>query len=486
MRRQKIKIIILVFVLVILMAAVVFMRMPVRSVQENTDVRVEEGAGTKRLVECGAEDFAAGFKEVRVENGKESYSIEMREVACEITDFPENRLDQEKLNLAVEKLMQAEVTQDLGVQEDLMQFGLGEDAPEVTVSRTDRTPSNHVAKSFRIGNMLSGRADECYVLCGGSVCVVQGFPQELCEGRKAFYKLNLISVAPKSDEDGERADRLDYLKLSGSHFENAIRIVLSDMTSSGYLMEEPVYGEAMFEATDAATRKVSILDSLAYVEAASMAYEIADQDIIRECGLDEPYALAKYSLNGEEHVLKVSGVQDGMRYLMADDDPAIYRIEDIKVNAWAEAEVSDLRTSYIWLVDVAKLDALILTGKNGTYEYRIVKQQGDDGQNIKVSCGNKELDVKGKWLPFYQKLLGMTILDTEKPSGWEEEPVYTVSYIYGSQTGKEPVTIEFHREYDKERYAALLNDRFVGILRENTVEEVMELAGKVNADGESR
>lgn len=476
MRRQKAKIIILVIVLTLLIAVVVLMEIQARTGEKGADSHAAREEQKEKFIQI---DEEAQVDEITVENTECRYTIEMQKDASNIRDFPEDRMDRGKLENVLERLLQSKLAEDLGRQEDLLQFGLGEDGTEFTVACR-----NGMTQRFRIGDMLAGREDACYALLGDSVCVVEGFPPELCEGRRAFYRLDLIAVAPGINENGENTDRMEYLRLGGSHLQEEISIVQSEETGSGYLMEEPVYGEAMFADTDAATQEISIMDSLAYVEASSMVYENADADAVRECGLENPYAFAEYSINGEEHTIRVSSIHDGMRYLMSDEDPAIYTVKDIRVNPWAEAEASDLRTSYIWLVDVAGLDAIVLTGKNGRHEYRIVREEGDRAQEFRVYYGDKELDARGSFLPFYQELLGMTILNTGKPSSWEEKPDYTISYLYGEQEGKENVTIEFYREHDKGRYAAFLNDRFAGVLRADTVEETMELADKVNTDGE--
>lgn len=478
MRRQKIKIAVLFIVLAVLIAVVALFKVPAGTGREGVDnYAVEEGLNRKFL----QNDTQSEIDEVIVENTECSYTVKMQGDTNIIRDFPEDKLDSGKLKRALDNLFQAEITEDLGEQEDLLQFGLEEGGTEFTVVWRSGT-----VQGFRIGNMLAGRENACYALLDGRVCVVEGFPLNLCEGRRAFYRLELIAIPLQMNENGENADSMDYLRLGGSHFKEEINIVQSEETGSGYLMEEPVYGEAMFAGTDAATQEISILDSLAYVEAESMAYENADVDVIKECGLENPYAFAEYSINGEEHTVRVSSVHEGRRYLMADEDTSIYTVEDIRVNAWAEADASDLRTSYIWLVDVARLDAVVLTGKGNRYEYRIVREEGDSAQEFCVYYGDNELDARGSWLPFYQELLGMAILNTEKPSKWDEEPDYTISYFYIEQDRKEPVTIEFYREQDKDRYAALLNGRFAGTLRADTVVETMELANKVNTYGESR
>ena len=476
MRRQQVKIAVLFIVLAVLVTAVALLKIPTE--KEGADSYVAEEDQEPKLV---LTDSRSEIDVVIVENTECSYTVEMQGDANIIRDFPEDKLDGGKLKDALDRLMQAEITEDLGKQEDLLQFGLEGGGTEFTV-----VWQNETTQSFRIGNILTGRENACYALLDGRVCVIEGFPQKLCEGRRAFYRLELIAVPPKMNGNGENADSMDYLRLGGSHFKEEISIVQSEETVSGYLMEEPVYGEAMFADTDAATQQISILDSLAYVEAASMAYENADADVIKECGLENPYAFAEYSINGEEHTIRVGSVHDGMRYLMVDEDTSIYMVADIRVNAWAEADASDLRTSYIWLVDVTDLDAVVLTGKSGRYEYRIVREEKDNAQEFRVYYGDKELDVRGSWLPFYQELLGMTILNMEKPSKWDEKPDYAISYFYVEQEGKEPVTIEFYREHDKDRYVAILNGRFAGTLRADTVEETMELADKVNTDGESR
>ncbi len=48
------------------------------------------------------------------------------------------------------------------------------------------------------------------------------------------------------------------------------------------------------------------------------------------------------------------------------------------------------------------------------------------------------------------------------------------------------MVIELCRELDSGRYVALLNGRFAGVLREDTVKAVMESVDKVNRDGDKR
>lgn len=502
MRRQQLKMAGLILTLAVLVAAVLFLKAPYKTGQAGTDEAVGSetmpdqtegkvsvgsgrtllwsGAGTQ--IEEISVETADGTGEAAGKHTPGSYRIVRQESGYTILDFPEGRLDSGKLEEALGFLTEAEVSEDLGEQAEIDQFGLGDQSTRFMVSGKDGT-----ARQFQIGNMLAGSEDRRYALIEGSVCVVDGFPQSLCAGPRAFYRLELIAAPERQvkDPDTEAVYVFDYLNISGSRFGDGeqIHIVRSEETDSGYLMESPAYGAAMFAETDSAVQTVSIPDSLARVEAAAVIYESAGEKELQECGLEEPYAVAEYALNGEEHILRVSSVRNGMRYLTVDDDPAVYEVEDGRVSPWAEVRAGDLRTSYIWLVDVAGLDRLVLDGESGRHEYRLERRGGDNGSGFRVYYGDKELDAGGEWLSFYQTLLGMPILSTDRPSGWEEEPDYSVSYYC---SGQAPVAVTFHREHDSGRYAALLNGRFAGVLRTDTVEEAVKSADRVNADGESR
>lgn len=483
MRRQKRKILGLCLLLAALVLALLALLVPPRPPvdkegRQEAAGQTEEAGQEKYLVQLPAGDRV---RELSVTKAGDfvSYKIEKEEDGYLIREFPEGRLDRAGLERAVESLMGTRVTEELGVQTDLEQFGLTQEGTDLTIEG-----QKEGKLEIRIGSLLPGRTDARYALLGGEVCVAEGFPQELLTGRRAFYDLELISIAPKKDEKGENADELEYLRLEGSHFEDPVRIVRSDRTGSGYLMEAPVYGEAMFAATDAVTQEISVIDSLAYVEASAVVCENADGEERERYGLREPDAVAAYSINQEAHQLSVSSLRDGRRYLMVDEDPNIYQVEEIRVKAWAQADPARLRTSYIWLVDVGHLDGLTVTDGSGSTEYRI-EQGGEAEGTLRVFCGDRELDSSSEWLPFYQRLLGMTILHIEQPAVLEADPAYTVVYRYADKD-RDPVTVELFRERDEGRYAAFLDGHFAGVLRSDTVEETMELTDGMSEDEEDR
>ena len=483
MRRQQFKIAGLILILVALVAAVVFLKTPPQTEGEEKE---RDGDVTAQMEDNDANgihgkllqsDSVIQITEVSVENDDDSYCIARGEDGYTIREFPEGRLDEDVLTDVLNLLLQVQVSEELGEQEQLEQFGLGTGGTRVHV-----TDENGADWAFTVGDMLRGNENMCYVLLKEQVYVAEGFPRRLCEGRKAFYKLNLIDV--KADKETENV--LEYLTIGGTHFEEEICITQSPQSGSGYLMEAPAYGEVMFAETDMAAQRISIPDSLSGVTAEAVIYENADTDERKECGLEEPYAVAEYGIHGERHTIRVSDVCEGRRYMMVDEDPAIYTVEEIRVNAWADASADHLRTAYLWLVDVTGLDRLVIETEGSRYEYRIERQKQDGDETLRVYYEDKELDADGVWLPFYQQLLGMPVLSTKKPPAWEEKPEYTITYYNSGQNGKEPVVIELCREPDSGRYVALLNGRFAGVLREDTVKAVMESVDKVNRDGDKR
>lgn len=423
------------------------------------------------------------MQSLRLEKEKEVCEIVQTESGLTMEDFPAEKLNRDLLEEAVSQLFGTYLEENLGEQEDLEQFGLSREAVCICMEDRDGTE-----RRVLVGNRLPDRTDAYYILDAKEVWVAGGLPQTLLEGRRAFYKTELVEIPARAGENGMTEDRLQELRLSGSRFPDEIHIVENAETNSGYLMDAPVFSEAMFAETEQQTGYVSVLACLAQITADGVAVENAGSEALREYGLEEPEACAEYVLNGEKHRVRVGTAgNNGMRPIMVDEDPNIYLVRKERVASWAEADVMELRPSYIWLVDVGQLQTLTISRGEEVIPFELKWTADETGEKtLLVGWENREWNAQEEWLLFYQKLIGMTVMNVNRPDAWEEQAAYRVTYAFREETGKEPVTVSFHREAKGNRYVALLNGNFAGVLRPNTVEEISGLLDGMIADEKNR
>ena len=284
MHKQRRKICAGITLLAILTVLAVIINRPVEEgtneAEEEREYLIAEGNGE--------------IEKIVIDNKEGTFEIHRGQDGFAMEGMAEEALDEDKLNETVTALRACFVEENLGEKADLEQFGLGRKAVLMEIIfRGGGT------EEWKIGDEIEGSGRR-YVLHQNEVCIVSDFPASLPEGRKAFYRLLLISIPQEEDENGAAEDRLDYLRLSGRNFERAIVIRPSGETNSGYLMEEPVYSEAMFVQTDVSLGTVSVIDSLGSVAADSVEAErISGKEALY--GLEEPYAKVEYRLNGEAH-----------------------------------------------------------------------------------------------------------------------------------------------------------------------------------------
>lgn len=476
MKKQKKRLLLWICALAALLLAAAWLRLPVKREGEEPGRQEEYDNGNSgRLV--GYEEEA--IRHIRVKWAGEALEISHGNEGFVPQEIPPEKQDTKKTAAVVGRLCESRITERLGVQEDLGQFGLNRDAAQFTI-----TGEGGEVQEFWVGNRLGQNAEEVYVLTDKEVCVVTGFPAAFTEGRKAFYRLDLIINS--NEKGGQTEEKLEYLELTGEQFPDPVRIVQSRETGSGYLMEEPAYAEAMFAQTQGQAEASPLVSSLTEVTAEAVAVVNADGGAVREYGLDRPQARVHYCIGGKEHRLTVGKQRkDNTRYLMVDEDKNIYVVSEEQVGAWAEADAMDLRTSYLWLVDVNRLERLVISIGTDTFEYQIGRKEEKDGeQRIEVSSRGRTIDAVKTWLPFYQKLLGMTVMSAKKPEKWEETPSLTVAYDT-EENREDPLTVSFCKSAEEGCYAAFLNGSFAGALRIPTVEEIMELINRVNADEKS-
>ena len=383
-------------------------------------------------------------------------------------------------DFAVNMAVSIEASKNLGEQEDLAQFGLsGVGAAKVDIQYTDGT-----SDSFVMGNE-AGETSGRYLLKDGVVYITASYSSGLLETPFYFFETDVYTVADRVEEtvDSEGSsststleDVLYHMELSGANAAEPIVIDYDSSKVSSYLITQPVMAES---GTNTLTEIATALKSLS---AEAVVAAGRTQETLEQYGLAEPYAQITFDMNGEEHTLAVSEANSsGNRYLIADDIDLVYEVTGDSVNAWAEAGLMDLRMSYVWLPNINNVSTLTMRVADGT-EYRFDVEQvvnEEDSTEDKtvydlvVTNGDGQSVDYENYQPFYQMVLSQAVLSTDEATYDAENLVLEITFEYFD--GSDPDVITYCvAEGQDQRYAALLNGGYNGIVRRSDVDTLLE------------
>lgn len=419
-------------------------------------------------------------QETTTSSEEESSSSSVTSVQFTIDGYQGFDLDAAQITGAANTVTAINASKNLGEQEDLEQFGLtGDSATEVTVNYTDGT-----SDTFTVGNE-AGESAGRYILKDGVVYISSSFSGALLGTPLDFIKTDIYTVANRVEEtvDSEGSssqttlnDILYHMELSGTHLDKPIVIDYDESKVSSYLIKEPVIAES---GTNQFTEIITALKSLS---ASSVAAVGRTQENLEKYGLAEPYTKVVFNMNGEDHTLAVSDTNDeGNRYLIADDDDVIYVVAADTVASWAEAELMDLRMSYVWLPNIDSVSAVTLTVEGDmTYRFeatRVVNEEKSTEDQTKydltiTNADGNSVDYEN-YQDLYQAALSMAVLSTDEATYDQGTPTLEITYEYFD--GSEPDVITYCAvEGQDERCAALLNGGYSGLVRRSEVNNLIE------------
>lgn len=427
-------------------------------------VPVDDGTATSSEESSSSDESSSSSTSVDFTiDGYQSYDVDISQVTAAV-------------NMAVS----IEASKNLGEQEDLAQFGLsGVGAAKVDIQYTDGT-----SDSFVMGNE-AGETSGRYLLKDGVVYITASYSSGLLETPFYFFETDVYTVADRVEEtvDSEGSsststleDVLYHMELSGANAAEPIVIDYDSSKVSSYLITQPVMAES---GTNTLTEIATALKSLS---AEAVVAAGRTQETLEQYGLAEPYAQITFDMNGEEHTLAVSKANSsGNRYLIADDIDLVYEVTGDSVNAWAEAGLMDLRMSYVWLPNINNVSALTMRVADGT-EYRFDVEQvvnEEDSTEDKtvydlvVTNGDGQSVDYENYQPFYQMVLSQAVLSTDAATYDAENLVLEITFEYFD--GSDPDVITYCvAEGQDQRYAALLNGGYNGIVRRSDVDTLLE------------
>lgn len=434
---------------------------------EVSSITVENKEGSYRMVPQDA-------------GGEESSST----VSFQLEGYENYEVDHGQITASAGSVLSLTVVKNLGAQEDLEAFGLsGQQAVKVTVEYRDGGRDQLVLGDDAAES--SGR----YLLKDGTVYIVSGLSDRLYESLFTFFPLELFTVPDRTQDvegsDGTvtqqaAADLLESARLSGTQFPSPIQIGYDSSRLGNYLITSPVTAES---GTEKFELMVASLKSMTADRAVAAGLT---KETLEKYGLAQPFAQIEFKLNGAEHTMAVSEEDgDGNRYLIVDDRDVVYQVSADSVSAWAEATLMDLRISYVWLPNIMNVSRLSLTVEGGTaYAFPVTRTKNEERStedNVIYNLFPK--NAEGKDLEYenyqhlYQQLIAVSVLSQEE-TPYSGEPVLRAEFQYFS--GGEDDVIEYYAA-GNDRYAAVLNGQFNGLVRKSELDRIIALIPELDA-----
>lgn len=426
---------------------------------------------------------AADVKEITIKRAEDTLTLKPKSEEGSV-DFVIEGSNAEKVITSDVSTMARSVfivsaTRDLGVMENLEEFGLsGDGEARVTIKTSDGETSYVVGAQPN----AAGR----YVLMNGNVFISAGISEKIFDRVVDFYDKTVVAVADNVSvgEDGTEtaeADLFPSLVLSGSNYPENIEIVEDLSKSMGYSMESPVVADADLNAL------ADVMTALKNITADSIVKEGLTQDELDEYGLADYAARADYELNGEKHSVTVSAPDaENMRYLICDESDILYQVASSKVSTWADAKAMNLRSSYIWLPNIQSVEKLTVDvgGKESVFDVTRTENaekstEDEKHYDLTIKSGGLDIDY-GVYQPFYKNLISMSVLSMDPVDYENSKADITVSY--GLFDTAEVDKVSFYALGEQDRYAVEVNGVYSGVVKKTLVSDMLAMLEKTIAN----
>lgn len=439
---------------------------------------------------------AADVAEIKVKNAKGEFTLEPAETVdsdaseTEETQFTIREVKGYDINnslatTSANSVYSVAAAKNLGVQEDLGAFGLsGEGEAKVVLTYKDGTEDTLILGS------QSGGTTGRYVLKDGTVYISSSPSENLFKNELAYFNTSIYSVADRTSESAaeissgapessassgseELADILYHFTLTGKNYPKPVEIKYEPAKFSEYVMVSPVKAES------GTSKFKTLVTNLKSLEADTVADYGVTGEKLAEYGLDVPHAQLVFEMNTETHTLKVGAVdENGYRYLMADDSDVVYVVESDKVKDWADGTTMDFKSTYIWLPNITNVKKLTLTAAGTEHVYNIDRTENEEKSTesnkvwtmLPKTAAGKDVPYDS-YQPFYQKLIGISVLNVDEKDYTAENPVFSANYEYFDGTAAD--NIAFYPLEGEDRYAVELNGEYAGVVRKTSVDEIV-------------
>lgn len=352
-------------------------------------------------------------------------------------------------------------SQDLGKVDKLDEFGLKNPKATVVVSFKDGS-----SVTYLIGNE-SAADSTAYYMCtkDSSRVYVVSVDSGLFESKNYFIKKEILSISSSSGTND-----FTSIVLSGKNYAQSIAFATS---GSELVMTSPV------KASTDQTNLSSLETALTSVTAASVEAVNPDAAALKKYGLDNPSAVASFTVNKGSYKILAGAKTGDNYYVMLDKGHVVYQVAADSIDAWVKGSVFTLRSKLVFLPSITAVKSVVFMKGSNSSVVNITRTKDEKTSTedttaytytVKGTSG-KKLDYDKAYQPFYAKLIAVELLEASsaKPSG---SPVYTLEYRYFDKSGTD--TVQFYSAGDR-RYLAVVNGQTVGIVTSSDVDAVYTL-----------
>lgn len=357
----------------------------------------------------------------------------------------------------------------------LSEYGLDKPAATMTAKFNDGTPDF----TLYIGNE-SATSGNYYVMANDHVYIASIDPA-VFSSMYAFIDASLYTLTVT----GDGSDVIDYVHLSGTNFEQPISMIYTrgsgnadyDALFMPYVVTEPYLSGVNTAKIDDFTEAFSTL------KASGTAGYDPDEEMLKATGLDDPYTICEFSVNGEAHKLIVGDVYDNdYRYLMVDDNPVVFVVAQSSISAFTDVTVLGMRDGFVWSPVIKKVSGMKITYNGQTWDYTVTRTVDETASSSSTSSSSSEptytysVKLNGQDVDYdsYRTLYATTItpsvLSTDQLKHGDT-PSLTIEYSYfdGGST-----KVDYYSTTEGERrYTAYVADSFVGISKETFITDII-------------
>ncbi|MFU0832007.1 MAG: DUF4340 domain-containing protein [Oscillospiraceae bacterium] len=347
-------------------------------------------------------------------------------------------------------------SKNLGTVSNLEDYGL--DNPQATVKVRFKDGSSY---NYKIGNP-SPTNSSMYYMCGldSNQVYIVPIDEGLLEGPEYYVSKEILSI---TNSDGDNV--FTKITLSGSNYPEPI-------TFSGDEEDLKITSPASYEAEPDILYDIkSDLTSLTANEVVAVN---PDEAALEQYGFNNPTAVAVFTVNGDTYTLTVGAEDDDSYYVMLDGVNVVYKVSAYSIKSWALQNLFALRSKFILQPNIETVKGLTIVSGGTEHVLNIERTKNEEKStedktyyDYKLTGnGGKSLDYDTNYKNFYEKLIGITILEDAKENP-EGDPVFTVKYQYFDDSKTD--TIEFYQSGDR-RYTAVLNGQIYGIVTQDDID----------------
>ncbi len=339
-------------------------------------------------------------------------------------------------------------TQNLGTVSNPSEFGLTD--PQATVEVRFKDGSSY---NYKIGSVSATDSTSYYMSGEKSENVyVVSVDSGILENANYFIDKVMLNIQNSSGEND-----FTSVTLSGKNYTQPVTIRKEGTVEA---ITSPINVEAD------STKYGAVKTALASLTASSVAKANPTAQDLKTYGLDQPSAVAEFTVNKGNYKLMLGAKSQSGYYAMLGGVNVVYEVSADSVSAWAQTDAFALRQKLILLPNIETVKS-ITVAQNGTESALNTARTKDETKstedkpayNYTVTATNgKKVDYSTSYKTFYQELVSLELLEsvTAKPTG---TPNCTITYQYFNNNS--PNKIEFYKSGDR-RYTVVLNGTVQG------------------------